>query len=149
MKIIIKQSDTNWSARKIRALEQVEKANPEAEIRKYRKNLLEITHFKAPEYRPRRWMREETINIPLESKETVKDPRILKHKMPTHTEMPQQKTWKPCEDLQPTTSTNYKDTADTHNIQNISENPQDSSTNIGGGNPTRYRQRTEPFPRHS
>ena len=78
--------------KKMRALEQVEKTNPEAEIRKYRKNLLKITHFKAPEYRPRRWASEETKHIPLESKEILKDPRILKHKMPTHTEMPQEKT---------------------------------------------------------
>ena len=40
--------------KKIRSMEQVKKTNPEAEIKKYRKNLLEITHFKVPEYRKRR-----------------------------------------------------------------------------------------------
>ena len=82
----------------MRALQQVEITNPEAEIKKYGKNLIEITHFKAPEYRPRWWSIEETKNSPLESTETLKDPRVLKCKMPTHTEMPQEKTQKPCED---------------------------------------------------
>ena len=67
--------------KKMRALEEVEKTNPEAEIKRYRKNLLKITHFKAPENKPRRWLSEETKNIPLESKEILKDPRILKCKM--------------------------------------------------------------------
>ena len=52
--------------------------------------------------------------------------------MSTHTEVPQEKTRKPCEDLQLTASSNCKDTTDAQNIQNISGNPQDSSTNIGG-----------------
>ena len=110
--------------KKMRALEEVEKTNPEAEIKKYRKNLLEITHFKALEYRPRRWSSEETKNIPLESKEILKDPRILKRKMPTHTEMPKEKTRKPCEDPQLTACSNYKDEEDIQNIQNTSENHQ-------------------------
>ena len=101
--------------KKMRAIEEVEKTNPEAEIKKYRKNLLKITHFKAPEYRSRRWSSEETKNIPLERKETLKDPRILKHKMPTHTEMPKEKTRKPCEELKPTACSNYKEGEDTQN----------------------------------
>ena len=59
----------------MRALEEVKKTNPEAEIKKYRKNLLEITHFKATEYRPRRWLSEETKNISLESEERSKNPQ--------------------------------------------------------------------------
>ena len=67
----------------MRALEQVEKTDPEAEIKKYRKNLLKITHFKVPEYRPRRWLSEETKKIPLDSQEKLEDPRLMKGKMPT------------------------------------------------------------------
>ena len=63
-------------------MEQVQMTNPEEEIKKYRKNLLEITHFKAPEYRPRTW-NDKTKNIPLESEETFQDPRLKKRKMPT------------------------------------------------------------------
>ena len=77
-------------------------------------------------------MSEETKNIPLESKEILKDPRILKRKMPTHTEMPKEKTRKPCDDLQSTASNNYKDREDTLNIQNIPENPPDSTPNMEG-----------------
>ena len=118
--------------KKMRALEEVEKTNPEAEIKKYRKNLLEITHFKAPEYRPRRWSSEETKNIPLESKEILKDPRILKCKMPTHTEMPKEKTQKPCEEPKLTVCSNYKEEEVTQNIQNISENPADPTPIMEG-----------------
>ena len=116
----------------MRALEEVEKTNPEAEIKKYRKNLLEITHFKAPEYRPRRWLSKETKNIPLESKEILKDPRILKCKMPTDTEMPKEKTRKPCEDPQLTACSNYKEEDKTQNIQNIPENPTDPTSTMEG-----------------
>ena len=61
--------------KKMRALEQVKKTNPEAEIKEYRKNLLKITHFKAPKYRPRRWECGETRIIPLKSHEILEDPR--------------------------------------------------------------------------
>ena len=87
--------------KKMRALEQVEKTNPEAEIKKYRKNLLKITHFKAPEYRPRRWKSEETKLIPLESQEMLEDLRLLKCKMPTtlsDTEKPSKKICKPAKE---------------------------------------------------
>ena len=57
-------------------MEGVEKTTPEQEdIRQYRKNLLEITQFKAPEYQPRTWENEETKEIPLESLTTLPDPR--------------------------------------------------------------------------
>ena len=118
--------------KKIKALEQVEMTNPEAEIRKYRKNLLEITHFKAPEHKPRRWTSEKTKNIPLESTETLKDPRILKRKRPTHTEMPQEKTQKLCEEPQLTASIIHQTTTDIHNMQNTLENPQEITTDIEG-----------------
>ena len=81
-------------------MEQVEMTNPEEEIKKYRKNLLKITHFKAPEYRPRTWNDEKTKKIPLESQETLEDPRLKKQKMPTtfpDTENPVKKTRNPCE----------------------------------------------------
>ena len=87
--------------KKMRALEQVEKTNPEAEIKKYRQNLLEITHFKAPEYRPRRQKSEETKIIPLESHETLENPRLSKRKMPptsSDTEKPTKKIRKPAKE---------------------------------------------------
>ena len=116
--------------KKMRALEEVKKTNPEAEIKKYRKNLLEITHFKAPEYRPRRWLSKKTKNISLESEEILKDPRILKCKMPTDTEMPKEKTCKPCEDPKLTACSNYKEEEKTQNIQNIPENPTDPTSTV-------------------
>ena len=88
----------------MRALEQVEKTNPEAEIKKYRNNLLEITHFKAPEYRPRRWKSEEKKMIPLESHETLEDPRLSKCKMPptsSDTEKSVKKICKPAKEPEP------------------------------------------------
>ena len=39
--------------KKLRQMEEVEKTTSEAETKQYRKSLFEITHFKAPEYRPR------------------------------------------------------------------------------------------------
>ena len=52
--------------------------------------------------------------------------------MPTHTEMPREKTQKPCEDLQPIASSNYIDGEDIQNIQNISENATDSTPTMEG-----------------
>ena len=118
--------------KKIKALEQVEITNPEAEIRKYRKNLLEITHFKVPEYKPRRWSSEETKKTPLENTETLKDPRLLKRKRPTHTDIQQEKTRKLCEEPQLTASSIHQSTTDTQNMQNILENPQESTTDMEG-----------------
>ena len=63
-------------------MEEVEKTTSEAETKQYRRNLFEIIHFKAPEYRQRSWISEETKNIPLESLETLQDPRRMKWKMP-------------------------------------------------------------------
>ena len=80
--------------------------NLEEEIKKYRKNLLKITHFKAPEYRPRTWNDEKTKKIPLETEETLEDPRLKKWKMPTtfpDIENPAKKTHKPCEDPESST----------------------------------------------
>ena len=116
----------------MRALEEVEKTNPEAERKKYRKNLLEITHFKVPEYRPSRWLSEETKNIPLESEQILKDPRILKCKMPTDTEMPKEKIQKPREYPKLTACSNYKEEDKTQNIQNIPENPTDPTSTMEG-----------------
>ena len=82
-------------------MEEVEKTPPEEETKKYRKNLFEITHFKAPEYRPRTWEFEETKKIPLESQGTLPDPRIKKRKMPAtflDTEKMVKKTCKPDKD---------------------------------------------------
>ena len=115
--------------KKMRALEQVEKTNPEAGIKKYRKNLLEITHFKAPEYRPRRWISEETRKIPLESEEILKDPRLFKRKMPPNTELPKEKTQKPCEDPELTACSNNTEEDKT---QNIIENPTDPTSTMEG-----------------
>ena len=104
-------------------MEQVEKTNTEAEIKKYRKNLLKITHFKAPEYRPRRWIGKETKKIPLESEEILKDPRLIKCKMPPtfpDTEMSEKKIRKPFEDPELNAcSNNTKE----DKIQNIVEDP--------------------------
>ena len=89
-------------------------------------------HNKNTEYRPRRWLSEETKNIPLENEEILKDPRIIKHKMPPDTEMPKEKTHKPCEDPKPTACSNYKEEEKTQNIQNIPENPTDPTSTVEG-----------------
>ena len=82
-------------------MEEVKMTTLEEETKKYRKSLFEITHFKAPEYRPRTWKFEETKKIPLESQGTLPDPRIKKRKMPAtfpDTEKNAKKTCKPCKD---------------------------------------------------
>ena len=63
-------------------MEEVEKTTSEAATKHYRKSLFKITHFRAPEYRPRSWISEETKKIPLESLGTLPDPRMKKWKMP-------------------------------------------------------------------
>ena len=68
--------------KKLKQMDEVEKTTSEAETKQYRRNLFEITHFRAPEYRPRSWISEETKNIPLESLGTLQDPRLIKRKMP-------------------------------------------------------------------
>ena len=68
--------------KKFKQMEEVEKTTSEAETKQYRRNLFEIIHFKAPEYRQRSWISEETKKIPLESLETLQDPRRMKRKMP-------------------------------------------------------------------
>ena len=68
--------------KKLKQMEEVEKTTSEAATKNYRKSLFEITHFRAPEYRPRSWISEETKKIPLESLETLPDPRMKKRKMP-------------------------------------------------------------------
>ena len=85
-----------------------------------------------PEYKPRWWSSEETKNIPLENPKTLKDPRLLKRKRPTHTQIPQEKTRKLCEEPQPTASSIHQSTTDTQNIQNILENPQEATTDMEG-----------------
>ena len=89
--------------KKLRQMEEVEKTTPEAEIKQYRRSLFKITHFKAPEYRRRSWKFEETRNIPLESQETLPDPRTKKRKMPAtlqDTEKIAKKTRKPCKETE-------------------------------------------------
>ena len=86
--------------KKLKLMEEVEKTTLEAETKHYRKSLFEITHFKAPEYRPRSWKSEETKKIPLESLVTLPDPRIKKWKIPAtsqDTEKMAKKTRKPIE----------------------------------------------------
>ena len=86
--------------KKLKQMEEVEKTTSEAETKQYRKNLFEITHFRAPEYRPRSWTSEETKKIPLESLGTLQDPRMKKQKMPASfqdTEKMAKKTQKPNE----------------------------------------------------
>ena len=87
--------------KKIKQMEEVKMTTPEEETKKYRKSLFEITHFKAPEYRPRTWNDEKTKKIPLDSQEIIPDPRIKKRKIPAtsqDTEKTVKKTHKPYED---------------------------------------------------
>ena len=110
----------------MRELEQVEMTNTEEKIKKYRKNLLEITHFKAPEYRPRTWKDDKTKKIRLESEETLEDPRLKKQKMPTtflDTENPAKKNHKPCEDPESTTTRSNLSNMKVDEIQKIGEDP--------------------------
>ena len=105
--------------KKMRALEQVEKTNPEAEIKNYRKNLLKITHFKAPNYRPRRWENEETRTIPLESKEILEDPRRNIKRKTVLTEEPLEKMRKLPQEPEPTgCQNNLQDNKLTDNQEN-------------------------------
>ena len=93
-------------------MEEVEKTTPEAETKQYRKSLFEITHFKAPEYRPRTWKFEGTKKIPLESQETLPDPRIKKRRMPAtfqNTEKMVKKTHKPSKDTALPGCSSYQD----------------------------------------
>ena len=86
--------------KKLKQMEEVKKTTPEAETKQYRKSLFKIAHFRAPEYRPRSWKLEETKKIPLESLETLPDPRIKKRKIPAtfqDTEKMVKKTRKPIE----------------------------------------------------
>ena len=102
--------------KKIKQMEEVEMTTPEEETKKYRKNLFAITHFKAPEYRPRTWNEEKTKKIPLESQGTLPDPRIKKRKIPAtspDTEKTVKMTRKPCEDSEsPRCSSNQNTTED-------------------------------------
>ena len=98
-------------------MEQVEKTTPEEETKMYRKSLFEITHFKAPEYRPRTWNFEETKTIPLESQETLPDPRIRKQKMPAtsqDTEKMAKKTRKPHKDPELPRGSSNQNTKEDH-----------------------------------
>ena len=65
-------------------------------------------------------------------KEILKDPRILKRKMPTDTEMPKEKIQKPREYPKLTACSNYKEEDKTQNIQNIPENPTDPTSTMEG-----------------
>ena len=106
---------------------------PEEEIKKYRKNLLKITHFKATEYRPRRYNDETAKNIPLESQEILEDPRIHKRKLPTtfpDTEKSAKKTCKPCEDPESTTNRSNPITTKDDKNQKIGEDPNSTMEGI-------------------
>ena len=86
--------------KKLKQIEEVKKTTSEVETKQYRKSLSEITHFRAPEYRPRSCKFEETKKIPLQSVGTLPDPRIKKRKMPAtfqDTEKMVKKTRKPTE----------------------------------------------------
>ena len=86
--------------KQFKEMEEVEKTTLEAETKHYRKSLFEITHFRAPEYRPRSWQSEETKKIPLESLVTLLDLGIKKRKIPAtfqDTEKMVRKTCKPIE----------------------------------------------------
>ena len=110
----------------MRELEQVEITNPEEEIKKYRKDLLKITHLKAPEYRLRRWNDEITKKIPLESQEILEDPTLNKQKIPTifsDTENPVKKTRKTCEDPESTTCRSNPISSKEDENQKIGEDP--------------------------
>ena len=107
-------------------MEEGEKTPPEEETKKYRKNLFEITHFKAPEYRPRTWEFEETKKIPLESQGTLPDPRIKKWKMPAtflDTEKMVKKTHKPDKDPELPGCSSTKTSKKTRNLEKISSPP--------------------------
>ena len=105
--------------RKLQKTDQVEKTSSEEEIRRYRSKLLEMNGFTAPKYQPRSWNFEKTVEIPLESVTPLQDPRkhSCKHHIGSkHTEEPEKKTQKPCEEQQSssTRSTNTT-TKETHN----------------------------------
>ena len=112
--------------KKMREMEQVEITNQEEETKKYRNNLLEITHFKAPEYRPRTWNDDKTKKIPLESEETLEDPRLNKWKMSTaslDTKKPTKKTRKSCEETKSSTNRSNPSTMKEAENQKTTEDP--------------------------
>ena len=117
----------------MKEMEQVEMTNPEEEIKKYRKNLLEITHSKVPEYKPRTWNDDKAKNIPLKSEKTLEDPRLKKWKMPTtfpDTEKSAKKTCKPCEKTESSTCRSDSITNKEAENQKTAEDPINTTQGI-------------------
>ena len=60
--------------RRLKQEEEVEMTKIEEELT-YRRQLLEMNNFKPRPYKPREWKREDTVLIPLQSREILQDPR--------------------------------------------------------------------------
>ena len=85
--------------KKMRERDVVEMTLLKEEENEYRHKLLKMNNFKARPYTSRIWQSNETLNIPLESMEKIKDPRIntRKHLLATQIEEePSKKTHKAC-----------------------------------------------------
>ena len=100
--------------KKIMQMEQVKKTTPEEETKMYRKSLFEITHFRAPEYRLRTWNFEKTKTIPLESQETLPDPRIRSRRCLQHPQIQRRLLRRLAS---PTKILNYMDVAPTETVK--------------------------------
>ena len=75
---------------------------------------------------PRSWENEETVNIPLESHTPLQDQMIHSHKLSTvseHTQEPEKKIWKLCEESQSSTSRSTNNTTKEDTTKKIIENP--------------------------
>ena len=75
---------------------------------------------------PRSWKNEETVhtNIPLESHTPLQDRMIHNHKLPTvseHTQEPEKKIWKLCEESQSSTSRSTNNTTKEDTTKKIIE----------------------------
>ena len=85
--------------KKLREEEVVEMTLLEENREEYRQKLLKMNNFRARPYTPRTWQSTETLEIPLESEETLQDPSIntRKHALSTQKEEePNKKTQKTC-----------------------------------------------------
>ena len=103
--------------KKLREEEVVEMTLLEENRDEYRQKLLKMNNFRARPYTPRTWQSMETLEIPLESDETLQDPRIntCKHALSTQMEEePNKKTQKTCIE---------EDPPQTRSIPKIGESP--------------------------
>ena len=119
LRITSRQWNTNWNVRnyskwtKSRGLLQMKKLE---DIEVNYSKWIALQH--QPKYKQRFGKNEETVEIPLESLTTLQDPRKHSCKLPIvfqHTEEPEKKTWKLCEESssstsRSTTSTTNEDT---------------------------------------